>query len=245
MSNYGEVESVFSRIETERGRAYSQKLYAIINENIARERLAWYLKQNEKHTIEGYIQKVQSQYDIESTFIASLRIHKDEILWADVQHQARKNGYRLLFRLGFSQDVCELASDDIAQDACIQILSAHYPYDSVFEAWLTQICTYIGYAYARQRRVDEQKNVDIEQARYMAYENSLQAHHLEVVLGVTEDELNAAIQKLSLLQQEVIEEHYRLGISLADISKKLDIDSNTLYKRHSDARKRLGKILGK
>jgi len=245
MINYGELDGVFSRIEEERGKDHSQKLYAIISVNITRKRLKWYLNRNDKHTVEGYIRKVQSQYDVESKFIESLQIDKDEIRWADVQQKARNNAYRILFRLGFPQSVCELASDDIAQDVCMQTLLAHYPYDSVFEAWLAQIGTYTGYAYARQRWADEKKNVDIEQARYMPYENSQQIHHLEVVLGVTEDELNAAIQKLSLLQQEVIEKHYRLGMSLADISKKLDIDSNTLYKRHSDARKRLGKILGK
>ncbi len=244
--DYGELDTVFITIAAERGRAYAETLREIIvtNDTGRRTRLAWYLRQHDQHTVEGYVRKVQRYYDAEHDFISSLQVARDEMVWADVQQQARGIAYRYLSRHNFHQHVCTLVSDDIAQDVCIQILSAHYPYDTVFDAWLTKICTNIGYTYVKQRWADEKRQADIELINYVSYENLQQTPHLCVILGVSESELKAAIQQLSLQQQDVIEKHYMQEISLADISKELGVDRNVLYKRHADARKRLRKILG-
>lgn len=235
----------YDDIAGERGKPYARELKAIIEENIKRGRLKWYLDQNESHTDAGYAAKVMRQYDDEHVYIEALQRHRDVPTWLDVQEKTQGMAYKLLSRWGFTTGQCLTVSDDVSQDACVQILFAHYPYDSNLTAWMSTVVLNVCRKYARQMRADEKRHADLEQADYEPHERSLQGRDLELELKATQDELNKAILQLSLLQEEVILAHYHMGKSLKEIAVEFGVAPNTIYKRHHDALKNLGKILGR
>lgn len=223
----------------ERGEAYARKLRAILEENEKRGRLQWYLDQNESHTIAGYVAKVMRQYDDEHLFIEALQHHKDIPAWLDVQEKTQGMAYRLLLRWGFTAGQCVAVSEDVSQDVCVEILFAHYPYDSNLTAWMSVVVLNVCRKYARQMRADEKNHADLEQADYELHEDSSQIRDFGLGLQAADDELNARISQLPPLQQEVILAHYYLGKSLAEIAEESGVPANRIYKRHHDALKNL------
>lgn len=234
----------YDDIAGQRGESYARELKAIIEENIKRDRLKWYLEQNESHTSAGYVAKVMRQYDDEHVYIEALQRHRDVETWLEVQAQTQGMAYRLLRRWGFTTGQSLTVSDDVSQDACVQILFAHYPYDSNLTAWISTVVLNVCRKYARQMRAEEKKQTDIEQADYESHEHSSHARDFGLALKGTQDALNEAISKLSPLQQDVILAHYRVDKSLQEIAAESGVSPNTIYKRHHDALKKLGKILG-
>lgn len=235
----------YDEIARDRGESYARELKAIIEENIKRGRLKWYLEQNESHTEAGYAAKVMRQYDDQHVYIQALQRHRDVPAWLDVQEKTQGMAYRLLRRWGFTTGQSLTVSDDVSQDACLQILFAHYPYDSNLTAWMSTVVLNVCRKYARGMRADEKRHTDLEKAEYEPHEESSQARDLGLELKATQDELNEAILQLPPLQQEFILAYYFLGKSLPEIAEELGVSPNTIYKRHHDALKNLGKILGR
>ena len=79
----------YDEIARERGESYARELKAIIEENIKRGRLKWYLEQNESHTEAGYAAKVMRQYDDQHVYIQALQRHRDVPAWLDVQEKTQ------------------------------------------------------------------------------------------------------------------------------------------------------------
>jgi len=244
MINCEELDRIFEKITLTRGESYATTLRAIVEENEERGRLNWFLTENKNHTIVKYVEKTMRHYDADHDHIESLQIGRDIQAWETTQQQVQQYAAKILIRFGFTNRLSTLAAEDISQDVCITILHAHYPYDCVMNAWIYVVAMNVSRKYARQMRLDQKKKTDIELAEYVLHENLHQLSDDALDLQATQAELNAAIRQLSQNQQDVIIAHYILEKSLAEIAEDLGISRNTLYKRHHDALKNLGKILG-
>ncbi len=244
MADREELDRVFKEITPTRGKEYTDKLRVVVEENEKRGRLDYFLNESNHHTLCEYVKRIVHQYDEKHEYIESLQTGRDAHAWETVHQQAQLYATKLLMRFGFAKGLSSLVAEDISQDVCIIILHAHYPYDSDLNAWIYVVVVNVCRKYARQMRLDEKKKIDIELVEYVLHENLYQLSDTALDLRTTQVELNEAIRQLSQNQQDVIIAHYLLEKSLAEITEEVGISRNTLYKRHYDALRKLGKILG-
>lgn len=218
-------------------------LEAIVTKNKERGRFNWYLDQNPKHTVQTYVEKVVHQYMAQHDYIEALQIHKSIPAWTALQEKSRILAYKYLYRWGFSGEESTLVADDVAQEACMEILFAHYPYDSNFDAWITVLVHNVCRKHAQRMRAEGKMQADLSHANLEIKALSSQAHELELKLSAAKEDVMGAIQQLSQIQQDVILSHYMMGKSLAGIADESGVPANVIHKRHHDALKRLRKIL--
>lgn len=214
----------------------------IIEQNRQRGRLRWYLDQNPMHTEQSYRALVAQEYEAQHCFIEALQVRKEPAEWQKLHERLQVMAQRLFGRWGFSSGLSRPMAADAAQDACLGVLRAHYPYDCNFEAWTATLLRRTCLKYARSARADQKAQTDLEQAEFNWHATADQ--DIELELRASAERALAAVAQLSSIQQEVIIAHYMQGQSLPEIAAATGVSINTIYKRHFDALGKSRKILG-
>ena len=231
-------------VENRWGSQLAKKLEEIVQINEGRGRLNWYLDQSPKHTPEQYVAKIEHDYLQDHVYIESLQIHKHIHQWADLQQKLQQRAYRLLNRWNYSQEDCMRTAADIAQDACLEILHAHYPYDCEFDSWAAILVLNLSRKHARHLRVQQDAQTLFAMVKQDAESLPNPARSFEIEQHASRRDIADALQQLSSNLQIVILEYYFLGSSFPQIAKMHHLSVNAVYKRHHDALKLLRKILG-
>ncbi len=216
----------------------------IIEQNRQRGRLRWYLDQNPMHIEQSYRALVAQEYEAQHRFIEALQVRKEPAEWQKLHERLQVMAQRLFGRWGFSSGLSQQMAADAAQDACLEILYAHYPYDFKFMAWVSVMLHHVCYKYAQQARADEKVQVDLEVTELDPKAAVAANQDIELELTAATQRASTAVAQLSRIQQEVIIEHYIQGKSLAEVAAVAEVPINTIYKRHYDALYKLRKILG-
>ncbi|MCA9933938.1 MAG: sigma-70 family RNA polymerase sigma factor [Ardenticatenaceae bacterium] len=223
------------------GETVAHKVQTIVAINLQRERKLS-REHGQDHTVFVYVQHVSEQYLAQHEYIESLQVQKTAVAWNALQQKIQKRIYTLLLRWGFPSQQCRVLVPDIAQDACMEILFAHYPYDCNFDAWLSVLLFRVSRKHAQQVRKEQKKLEEVEISELVHHPRLTQTQPIELNMAIIES-LNGALQQLPVNQQDVVKSYYILGKPLPEIADEQGVSVNTVYKRHHDALKKLRKIL--
>lgn len=227
------------------GAAVAQAVHLIVLKNWQRRRLKKNLSQNPNHAARDYVFLVAQQYVGQHKYIEQLCLHKEAAAWEELLPQLQRLAYRFLSRWGFAPAQIKSVTADVAQDASIAILSAHYPYDCPFTAWLTTIVHHVSRKHAVQLWRSQKEETDLEKSKSRSAITLLKTELLVQEFAAWPEELTAALRQLSPLQQEVILAHYVQHKALDQFASESGVAPNTVYKRHHDALNNLRKILAR
>lgn len=237
------LASAIDEVARKHSEAFARTIQAITAINLQRGRVHWRLEQSPEHTVCAYVWQVAAQYLAQHVYIESLQVQKAAAAWEPLQQKVQGRAYRLLLRWGFPREQSYAMTADITQDACLEILFAHYPYDCNFDAWLAVLVHHVCRKHAQRIRKEQKNMAALELIESASASLAYRTQQLELEFAVTKEKVMTALQQLSQIQQDVILARYVLGKSLAEIAMELDIAANTVYKRHHDALKKLRKIL--
>lgn len=220
-------------------------LHAILRLNEQRGRFCHYLRLNPQETAESYIAQLIAHFQKDHHHLDQIQRQKNSDKWGPLIEKIRQWGYRFLGRWHLDEATRISYTDEIAQEASLQIVHAHYPYDCEFDAWVCKITHHVTSKYMQRHissaPLDEVDLADV--AEWFQGSGESVAPDLEDQFATRQFLLNA-VEQLSDNQKVVIWQFYFEGVPLPKIAKNLDISVNTIYKRHFDALNQLRKIIG-
>lgn len=239
------LTQTLEKLRSDLGETQVDALHAILRINEQRGRFCRYLRLNPQETAESYIAQLIAHFKNDHHYLDQVQRQKNSDIWEPLIEKIRQWSYRFLGRWHLDEAVRINYTDEIAQEAGLQIINAHYPYDCEFDAWACKITHHVSSKYMKRHgssAVLSEVNLSDVAEWFQGSGESL-APNLEDQFATRQFLLNA-IDQLSENQKVVIWQFYFEGRSLPQIAEKLDINVNTIYKRHFDALKQLRKIIG-
>ena len=220
------------------------ELRPILHINEQRGRPRRYLQLHPQESIESYILQVAHYYERDGGYLKQIQQQKAPEVWEPLLNKIRQWSYCFLGRWQLEKSTRLRYAVEIAQEAGLQIVRSHYPYDCEFDAWACKITHYASSKYMQRHKPSPVvEEFDLSEAdEWLQNLADLSEGSLEELL-FTKQLLLDAIEQLSEKQKEVILRFYFEGCPLSQIADDSDISANVIYKRHFDALKQLRKIL--
>lgn len=227
----------------------------IVWANWERQRACTFIQGGKVDAARDYVHRVAARYQEWSDYLHSLQKEKDWAAWAEVIEKFQLWSYNLLGRIDFpSNRVRYRRSVDLATDAALEVMTAHFPYDVDFDPWAYVLVRNICYSYMRDRlngsRVPESKLVNLEAwdgwLRNLADERAEARIHEAAEKEAQErmrERLLALVDDLPPSEQEVIRLYYFKGLSFEGIAERTGKSPNALYQYHFRGLKRLREAL--
>ncbi len=239
------LTQTLDNLRSDLGKTQVDALHPILRINEQRGRFSRYLHLNPQETAESYVAQVIAYYKTDHYHLDQIQRQKNSDLWEPLIEKIRQWGYRFLGRWHLDEATRISYTDEIAQEASLEIVRAHYPYDCEFDAWACKITHHVTSKYMQRHGSSAQLNeVDLaDVAEWFQGSGESLTPDLEDQFATRQFLLNA-VEQLSENQKFVIWHFYFEGLPLPQIAKKLDVSINTIYKRHFDALKQLRKIIG-
>ncbi|MFO7681522.1 MAG: sigma-70 family RNA polymerase sigma factor [Chloroflexota bacterium] len=234
------LEQALEQLRSELGETLTNALMPILRLNSQRCRPGKYLHLNQEGTIQTYILHVAGCYQADHAYLDQIQQQKNVDSWEPLLEKIRKWTYRFLGRWQLDEPTRIINTQEITQEAAIQILHAHYPYDCVFDAWACIISQHACSKYMqRHGTLPVIDAMDLSEAD--EWFGALDGSNPETELAAKQLLLNAVAQ-LTEKQKKVVWYFYFEGWPLPQIATHLQVNVNTIYKRHFDALKQLRKI---
>ncbi|MCB2160696.1 RNA polymerase sigma factor [bacterium] len=216
------------------------KSIILINEQ--RGRIEKFTKGNQTKVRE-YLVNTFRTYEKISDYVYQIQIVKDDELWEPLFIKMSKWAYAILRKNNFNPG--PQTSDQAANcaaEAAIQVINAHFPYDTNFESWVYVITSNACFRFFRKgaKITNPENAVVLDQvAEILIHPNSINQenqanHHIDL--------LNA-IEQLKEERKQVILLTYFDHLSTEDIAEKLSRSTGAVYNLRHNALKDLRKIL--
>jgi RNA polymerase sigma factor (sigma-70 family) len=216
----------------------------ILLSNLARKRLDYYLEANPSQ-LDLYIQNVIDNYSLWHDYLFAVQIERDFAVWEPLLKKLIRFAYQYLVHKNF--DTCinthEFA-EECATKAAEAILTAQFPYDISFDAWIRRIvqlkCLKFMSEEMQKRKIPANMQVVLDEET----ENMLETPDMLQMLQ--EEELRAAIElalnQIPEARREVIILQYFENLSPTVIAQRLGKSTDAIYCLHFNALKDLRKI---
>jgi RNA polymerase sigma factor (sigma-70 family) len=234
------LEQALEQLRSELGETLTNALLPILRLNSQRCRLRQYFRLNPEGTLQTYILHVAHCYQADHAYLDQLQRQKKTDMWEPLLEKIRQWTYRFLGNWELDEHTRIMNTQEIAQEAAVQIVRSHYPYDCVFDAWACVISQHTCSKYMqRYRSLPVIDDLDLSEAD--EWFGALDGSNPEIELAAKQLLLDAVAQ-LTEKQKKVVWYFYFEGWSLQQIATHLQVNVNTIYKRHFDALKQLRKI---
>lgn len=226
------MEEVLELWAQRAGEPSAAVLRAIIEINIARGRLDYYLSAGEDRTTAGYVATVAEFYRRWHPYLHRLQCKKSTADWEALFEKFQRWAYNYLLRKEWyaSCDTYDHALS-IAGEAAAMLYQAHFPYDTDFDPWahvlLQHACRRRLRSLTRLNNVPDDKLVPLE-----AWMNSHMAHsgHDFLSKSLLRGQLLDAIDQLpNVRYKKVILLRFFEGWTAADIARELDTTANAVH----------------
>jgi RNA polymerase sigma factor (sigma-70 family) len=233
------------RYRPEWGDAVTAAIQAVLCLNVQRCRFQRYQRFNPEATVETYVDEVVERYKATHAYLFLIQQGKDPEVWETLTLKTRRWVYGFLIHWKLDETTRTSLTLDVAQETCIELMHAHFPYDCEFDAWACTITHNIYFKYMHRHFsslvVDE---FDISEAEeWLSTIEDLSLLNPETLLAERQWLLDA-LEKLSPKQKDMIWLFYFEGWLLSQIAAYFHMSMNAVYKLHFDALARLRKILG-
>jgi RNA polymerase sigma factor (sigma-70 family) len=239
------LDQTLKQLRSQLGGALADTLQPILHLNEKRRRIQRHLALDPESSVQSYIVEVATRYKADNAFLQQIQQQKNTEVWDPLLDKLRRWTYSFLSSWNLDDSTRHMYTIEIAQDASLEIVHSHYPYDCEFDAWACMITQHVSSKYMqRQPPPDVIDDVDLSEAEEWFFNSNDHPSllKLEIEIGRRQVLLDA-IAKLSDKQKEAIWKHYFEGWTLSQIAIYLEISPSAVYKRHFDALKQLRKIL--
>ncbi len=242
---YLTYEDIKSSLSSNTSSEISQKLYDIVGKNIERGRFKRFLQKNTVTSLQEYILRVHQFYESNCDIVQEIKINKNKDAWQDFLNTLYSWAYCFLEKWALDKDIQKSYTQVVAQRASVAILESYFPYDCDFNAWACIIVHHTGSKFMqtinKQTSVVNDEYGDLSEIEEWGVHSSL-THNNLIDFKETAEDIYTAIQKLSPIQQTLIQSYYFEGKSFAEIASEGGASINTVYKRHFDSLAQLRKI---
>lgn len=247
---WGELEEALRIWGRDRSPDLVEEVTRVVRVNWQRDRACNFMDGGKVDGAQAYVERVGERYQRLSPYLHCLQEDKDKEAWAELMEKLQLWSYNLLGRMTFpSTAVRHRRSMDLATDAAMEILGAHFPYDVDFEPWAYVVVRNISYRYMTSRNgssVPPEVLVNLE--AYDGWLQNLVDERAEERIyageeAVTWEEIRAAlseaIDELPPSEREVIDLLYFGGASFEEIAERTGKKANALYQYHFRALQKL------
>ena len=240
------LKQTLEQLRPQLGGALVDALIPILHLNEKRCRIHRHLKADPQSTLSSYIIGVADHYKTDRVYLNQVQREMSGEVWDPLSDKLRIWAYSFLNSWGLDESTRLVYTVEIAQEASLEIVRSHYPYDCDFDAWACTLTKNVSSKYMQhQPHNGVIDNVDLSEAEewFSHTDEHASLSGLEVEVARKQSLLDA-IAELSENQKELIWKHYFEGWPLSQIADQQGISGNAVYKRHFDALEHLRKILG-
>jgi RNA polymerase sigma factor (sigma-70 family) len=228
------------------GKQVAQALRLIIAANLRSGRVGYFLDEVEGREPAEYVSRVTGFYEALSLYLHQVQVEKLDEVWRPLFEKLQRWIYNFLLNNHFAAGPhTHQRAVEYATEAAVALLTAHFPYDTSFDAWAFILarnvtCKLLKQSKRNGRTTDEAVPFDEEMIhfRYLRSEPDRKRWDLR------RDLLDAVDALSSEVRREIILRHYFENLSLPEIAAELNQPIHTVYQEHFRSRKELRKILG-
>lgn len=239
------LDQTLEQLRSHLGETLTDTLQPILHLNEKRCRIQRHLALHPHASVQSYVVEVATRYQADYALLCQIQQHKSAEAWDQLLDKLRRWAYSFINSWNLDESTRLSYTTEIAQEASLEIIRAHYPYDCEFDAWACTLTKNISSKYMQQQpffnEVDHIDLSDIEEWFSKLGEQILLTNP-EIEIARRQSLLDA-IAQLSDKQKDLIWKRYFEGWSLPEISAHSQISISAVYKRHFDALQRLRKIL--
>ena len=239
-----EIESSLKFLSEQRGDRIAMRIRTVLYTNLDRGRIQSFVEGDIK-LVHDYILRVAEEYINLSPFINKLQIERTTTAWEPLFKQMVSWAFNFFIKKGFPANITtqEIASE-CATEAAVNILRAHFPYDTDLEPWACVIVQNTCRKYIRgatkKSLIPQQNIVDLDETLSNIKDPTTQDQ--EYVKDLQGDLLEA-IAKLSTARRQVVEFIYFMELSPVEIAKRMKKSVGAIYSLQFNALHDLRKIL--
>jgi RNA polymerase sigma factor (sigma-70 family) len=239
-----QLEQALERLAETRGDELARQVKPILLANLDRGRIQRFLDGNPDQ-IQAYVWQVADSFSTLHAYLQKLQTKRDPEAWSPLYERMQTWAYNFFLRKNFAADdrTREIAIE-CANEAAMQLLNSHFPYDTDFDPWAHILVQNTSRKFIhnslKKSIVPQEKQVDLEDDLADLNDPSLEAQMLMTELGV---ELDSALAQLSEARRDVIRMLYFDGMEMEEIAQKLGKSVGAVYSLHFNALGDLRKIL--
>lgn len=239
-----QLEQALERLAETRGDELARQVKLILLANLDRGRIQRFLDGNPDQ-IQAYVWQVADSFSTLHVYLQKLQTKRDPEAWSPLYERMQTWAYNFFLRKNFAADdrTREIAIE-CANEAAMQLLNSHFPYDTDFDPWahilVQNTCRKFIHNSLKKSIVPQEKQVDLEDDLADLNDPPLEAQMLMTELGA---ELDSALAQLSEARRNVIRMLYFDGMEMEEIAQKLGKSVGAVYSLHFNALGDLRKIL--
>lgn len=248
---WGELEKALHEWGQDRPPKLVEEVARVVRVNWRRDRVRSFVAGGDVDGARAYVERVGERYQLLSPYLHCLQEVRDREAWEALMKKLQLWSYNVLGRMTFPSTAARYRrSVDLATDAAMEILGAHFPYDVDFDPWAYVLVRNISYRYMRSSQggasVPPEELVNLE--AYDGWLHNLVDERAEARIYAGEDKatreairkaLSEAIDDLPPSDREVIELLYFEGLSFDEIAERTGKKANALYQYHFRALQKL------
>ena len=239
------LDNALTVLAKEKGEDLARRIKPILLANLDRGRIDTYLD-GDPSLLPSYVRLIAQTYSSLNPYLHQLQIEQSHETWEPLFERMQTWAYNYLLRKNFPANAnTRDAAVECAAEAATNLLNAHFPYDTKFDAWahvivLNACRKYIGRLY-RKSEVPDGKLIELEAA--LTHSTDLLVEE-GILLNESGEEILEALNQLSEARRTVIVSIYFEDRKPPEIAKKLGKSVGAVYSLHFNALEDLRKILG-
>ncbi len=242
-----EIEAALASVAQRFGEDTAANLSPILLANIKHGRFETFASDG-KAQLTDYLERMVNCYQQMHLYIDKVQIEKDDLVWIPLYSKISKWIFNLFLRKGFAAAyIQEEIVPELAQEASIQLLKAHFTYDTDFDPWAYMIvndtCLKFMRSLYKKSAVPFRATVDLDESVEERLEDPRQ--RLENSFNENRSAIMEAIKKLPPERREVILQKYFYELPSEQIAEKTHRSIAAVYSMHFNAIENLRKILSK
>jgi RNA polymerase sigma factor (sigma-70 family) len=242
-----QLQDSLAKIALQQSEEIISQVKPILLNNLAHKRLDYFLEVNPKQ-LDIYIQIVINNYALWHDYLFAVQIDRDFTVWQPLLIKLIRFSYQYLVRKNFDTSI---NTHEIAEECAIKaaeaILTAQFPYDISFDAWIRRIvqlkCLKFMSEELQKRKIPLEMQVVLDEET----ENMLETP--DMLRTLQEEELrtaiNEALDQIPEARREVIKLKYFEDLSPEAIAQRLGKSIDAIYCLQFNALKDLRKICRK
>jgi RNA polymerase sigma factor (sigma-70 family) len=241
-----ELENSLNKLSEWKGVEFTQRIKPILYTNLDRGRIQSFIEGNFK-SIYDYVRRVADEYIKLSPLIEKLQIERTTTAWEPLFKKMVNWAFYFFIKKGFAADkTTQEIAMECATEAAMNILNAHFPYDTDLEPWVCVITHNACRRYIRRAskksNVPPQNIINIDEMLSNIKDPNFQdQEYIKALQG----DLLEAIAKLSSARRQVIEFVYFDELSPGEIAGRMGKSVGAIYSLQFNALQDLRKILSK
>lgn len=241
-----EIEKSLDTLADQEDADFVRKVKSILLTNLDRGRIQKFIE-DDINNIQAYVLRVVDSYRCFSHLVNKLQDHQAHTEWEELLGKMQKWAFNFLIRKGFRvESATQEIAEELAVEAAIQILNAHFPFDVSFHSWARVIVQHTCLKYFRKKTkksvVQDSKLVNIDAIQNLLTDPT---HHEREYLDDIRSVLREAISQLSNSRKQVIKLTYFKGLSPKEAAAKMGKSIGAIYNLRFYALEDLRKILGR